>query len=103
MINYQWSILEIYGNQAIDKVRFMLKAQDESNTVETEGYHSFSDGVVYKPFAEIKEEDLIVWLEKDTTKDNVNIIKLNLEKQLESLKSSEKADFPWLANTFTIE
>lgn len=103
MINYQWSILEIYGNQAIDKVRYLLKAQDGSNIVETEGYHSFSKGVVYKPFAEIKEEDLVFWLEQDTTKNEVNIIKLNLEKQLESLKSSEKADFPWLANTFTIE
>jgi hypothetical protein len=103
MIQFNWSILEIYGNQTIDKVRYLLKANDDANTVETEGYHSFSKGVVYKPFAEIKEEDLMLWLEQDTTKDEVNIIKLNLEKQLESLKSSEKADFPWLANTFTIE
>jgi hypothetical protein len=103
MIAYQWSILEIFGNQTIDKVRYLLKAEDEKNTVETEGYHSFSEGVVCKPFSEVKEEDLIRWLNQDTTKDEVNIIKLNLEKQLESLKSSEKADFPWLANTFTIE
>jgi hypothetical protein len=104
MINYEWLVLEIYSNNDnIHQVRFMLKAKDEKNTVETEGYHLFSEGVVYKPFAEIKEEDLIRWLEQDTTKDEVNIIKLNLEKQLKSLKSSEKADFPWLANTFTIE
>jgi len=103
MTQFNWSILEIYGNQTIANVRYLLKAQDESNTVETEGYHSFSEGVVYKPFAEIKEEDLIRWLEQDTTKNEVNIIKLNLEKQLESLKSSEKADFPWETNTFSIE
>jgi hypothetical protein len=103
MINFNWSILEVFGNQGIEKVRYLLKASDNTNVVETEGYHSFSEGVVYKPFAEIKEEDLIRWLEKDTTKDEVNIIKLNLEKQLESLKSSGKANFPWLANTFTIE
>jgi hypothetical protein len=103
MINYQWSILEVFCNANITKVRYLLKAEDEVNIVETEGYHSFSEGVVYKPFEEIKEEDLMRWLDKDTTKDEVNIIKLNLEKQLESLKSSEKADFPWLANTFTIE
>jgi hypothetical protein len=103
MIDYQWQILEIFGNQDISKVRFLLKAQNETNTVETEGYHQFSEGVVCKPFAEIKEEDLIRWLEQDTTKDEINIIKLNLEKQLESLKSSDKASFPWLANTFTIE
>ena len=103
MIDYKWAIMEVFGNETIDKVRYLLKAQDEQNIVETEGYHQFSEGVVYKPFAEIKEEDLIRWLDQDTTKDEVNIIKLNLEKQLESLKSSEKADFPWLANTFTIE
>jgi hypothetical protein len=103
MITYKWSILEVFGDQTISKVRFQLKAQDEQNTVETEGYHEFSEGVVYKPFAETKEEDLIRWLDQDTTKNEVNIIKLNLEKQLESLKSSEKADLPWLANTFTIE
>jgi hypothetical protein len=102
-MEYNWSILEIFGNQTITKVRYLLKAQDETNTVETEGYHQFSEGVVCKPFAEIKEEDLIRWLDQDTTKDEINIIKLNLDKQLESLKSSDKADFPWLANTFTIE
>lgn len=104
MINYEWSVLEVFTEkETLLQVRFILKAQDEINTVETEGYHSFSQGVVYKPFAEIKEEDLIRWLEQDTTKDEVNIIKLNLKKQLESLKNSGKADFPWLANTFTIE
>ena len=103
MIAYQWSILEIFGNQTIDKVRYLLKAEDEKNTVETEGYHSFSEGVVCKPFSEVKEEDLIRWLEQDTTKDDVNIIKLNLEKQLEALKNSKKSEFPWLVDTFTIE
>jgi hypothetical protein len=102
MINYTWSILEVFGNQTIEKVRYLLKAQDETNTVETEGYHSFSEGTVVKPYAEIKEEDLIRWLDQDTTKDEINIIKLNLDRQLELLKSSDKADFPWLANTFTI-
>jgi hypothetical protein len=104
MITYKWSILEVFGDQTIAKVRYLLKAQDEQNTVETEGYHQFSKGAVCKPFAEIKEEDLIRWLDQDTTKDEINIIKLNLEKQLESLKSnSDKVNFPWLANTFTIE
>jgi hypothetical protein len=103
MITYKWSILEVFGTQAIAKVRYLLKAQDEQNTVETEGYHQFSEGVVCKPFDEIKEEDLIRWLDQDTTKDEINIIKLNLEKQLELLKSSDRVNFPWLANTFTIE
>jgi hypothetical protein len=104
MTQFNWSILETYGDgKTITKVRYFVKAIDETNTVESEGYHSFSEGVICKPLKELKEEDLTRWVEQDTTKDEVNIIKLNLEKQLESLKSSEKADFPWLANTFTIE
>ena len=104
MPQFKWSILETFGDgQTITKVRYFVVATDEVNAVESEGYHSFSEGVICKPLEEIKEEDLIRWLEQDTTKDEVNIIKLNLEKQLESLKSSEKVNFPWLANTFTIE
>jgi hypothetical protein len=102
VISYQWSILEAFGDQTIVKVRYLLKAQDESNTVETEGYHSYFEGSVCKPFDEIKEEDLIRWLDQDTTQDEVNIIKLNLKKQLEALKTSKKIEFPWESNTFTI-
>jgi hypothetical protein len=103
MITYTWSILEIFGDQTITKVRYLLKAQDEQNTIETEGYHQFSEGVVCKPLSETKEEDLIRWLDQDTTKDDVNAIKSNLEKQLEALKNSQKIEFPWEINTFTVE
>jgi hypothetical protein len=103
MITYKWSILEIFGDQTIAQVRYLLKAQDEQNTVETEGYHEFSEGMVCKPFDEIKEEDLIRWIEQDTTKDEINPIKSNLEKQLEALKNSKKVNFPWEINTFTVE
>jgi hypothetical protein len=103
MITYTWSILEIFANnEQIEKVKYLLKAQDESNTVETEGYHCFSEGAIFKPFAEIKEENLIAWLDRDTTQDDINIIKLNLENQLEALKTSKKVAPPWEADTFTI-
>jgi len=102
MISYKWSILEVFGDQTITKVRYLLKAENESNTVETEGYHSYFEGSVCKPFDEIKEEDLIRWLDQDTTQNDVNIIKLNLENQLEALKTSKKIEFPWENNTFTI-
>jgi hypothetical protein len=101
-MNFEWLILETFGDQTITKVRYLLKAQDETNTVETEGEHTFLEGTIVKPYSEIKEEDLIRWLEQDTTKDDINIIKLNLENQLEALKNSKKIDFPWEANTFTI-
>jgi hypothetical protein len=102
MITYTWSILEIFGDQTITKVRYLLKAQDEQNTVETEGEHTFLEGTIIKPVSEIKEDDLTRWVEQDTTQDEVNIIKLNLENQLEALKTSKKIEFPWENNTFTI-
>jgi hypothetical protein len=104
MISYTWKILEVFSdNELIEKVRYLLTAKDEKNVVETEGYHDFFEGTIVKPYSEIKEEDLIRWIEQDTTKDDVNIIKLNLENQLQALKNSKKTEFPWLANTFTIE
>jgi hypothetical protein len=103
MITYKWSVLEVFGDKTITKVHYLLKAQDEQNIVETEGYHLFSKGVVCKPIAEIKEEDLTCWLDQDTIKDNVNAIKLNLENQLESLKNDKKVNFPWETNTFNVE
>jgi hypothetical protein len=102
MIAYTWSILETFGNENITKVRYLLKAQDEQNAVETEGYHEYSEGLVCKHLSKIKESDLIGWLESDTIKDDVNAIKLNLENQLEALKTSKKIAFPWEAETFTI-
>jgi hypothetical protein len=102
MITYNWSILEVFGDEVITKVRYLLKAHNETNTVETEGYHEFSKEIFLKPISEIKESDLIGWLETDTTKNDLNIIKLNLENQLETLKTSKKIAFPWEANTFTI-
>ena len=102
MITYKWSILEIFGDQTITKVRYLLKAQDEQNTVETEGEHTFLEGTIIKPLSEIKEDDLTRWIEQDTTQEEVNLIKSNLENQLEALKKSKKIDFPWETNTFNI-
>ena len=104
MFNDKWSILEVFGDgQTITKVRYFVEATDEINTVQTEGEHTFKEGTVYKPWEEIKEENLIAWVQQDTMKDDVNIIKLNLEKQLNLLKTNEKIEFPWLSSTFSIE
>jgi len=102
MIKFTWSILEVYGDNTVSKVRYTLKAQDEQSIVATEGYHEYSEGLVCKPLSEIKESDLIGWLESDTIKDGVNAIKSNLENQLEALKTNKKVAFPWETDTFTI-
>jgi hypothetical protein len=99
---FKWTILETFGDKTITKVRYLLKVQDEANIVETEGSHEFSEGLVCKPLSEIKESDLIGWIESDTTQDGINPIKLNLQKQLEALKTSKKIAFPWESDTFTI-
>jgi hypothetical protein len=103
MISYKWSILEVFSEDGkITQAKFHLKASDAENSVDTEFLHTYKDGSVVKPYAETKEEDLIRWAEQDTTQDEVNPIKLNLENQLKALKSSKKSEFPWLADTFTV-
>jgi hypothetical protein len=100
-MNFQWKILEISAEAK--SVRYLLNATDGVNTVSSEGNHTFSDGLINKNFSEIKESDLIGWLESDTTKDDVNALKLNLENQLKTLEIAKKVDFPWLIDTFMVE
>ena len=96
---FNWKILSI--SEACKSVHYSLIATDGVNTVETQGNHIFADGTVNIEFDKIKEHNIIEWLEKDTTKDDVNAIKLNLKNQLKTLVSNKKIDFPWLADTFT--
>jgi hypothetical protein len=101
---FTWKILELFANNdKLNAVRYLLSGTDGQVTVGSEGTHTFSDEIVNKPLSEIVESDIVQWLEKDTTHDDVNAIKLAVENQLKSLKTSEKVDFPWLAGTFTIE
>lgn len=100
---FTWKILELFsnGNELIS-VRYLLSGTDEGNTIESEGNHTFSDGIVNKQLDQIVESDIVQWLEKDTTQDDVNAIKLAIEKQFQSIENVKKVDFPWLAGTFTI-
>jgi hypothetical protein len=101
---FTWKILELFANNnTLIEVRYLLSGTDGKNTVQSEGKHFFSKGIVNKSLDQIVESDILQWLEKDTTHDDVNAIKLAVENQLKNLETSEKVDFPWLANTFTIE
>ena len=100
MINYQWTILELFANNnELVAVDYLLSGSDGVNTVKTQGKHHFQ--LVNKSLADIVESDIVQWIEKDTTIDDVNPIKLAIENQLKD--SVKKVDFPWLAGTFTIE
>jgi len=104
MTNFKWKFTELFANNDnLVKVKYLLTGTDGTNTVESEGNHEFSIGVVNKSLADIVESDLVQWIEKDTIKDDVNLIKLAIENQLKAIESTKKVDFPWLANTFTVE
>jgi hypothetical protein len=104
MIDYNWTILELFANNGqLTSVRYLLTGTDGDVTVDSEGKHTFSDGIVNKTLSNIVEQDILQWIEKDTTNDGVNLIKLAVENQLKRLQIEQKVDFPWLAGTFTIE
>jgi hypothetical protein len=100
---FTWKILELFGNEnQLISVRYLLSGSDGKVTVQSEGKHTFSNGIANKSLDQIVESDIVQWLEKDTTQDEVNPIKLAIENQLKTLNTEQKVDFPWLAGTFTI-
>jgi hypothetical protein len=101
---FTWKILELFANDnKLVGVRYVLSGNNGKNTVESEGKHTFTNGIANKPLDQIVESDITQWLEKDTTNDGVNAIKLAVENQLKAIEKVKKVDFPWLAGTFTIE
>jgi hypothetical protein len=103
MIAYKWNYLELFANdQQLTEVRYLLTGTEGKQSVSSEGAHQFKPGTVTKNLSDIVESDLWQWIEKDTTQDGVNPIKLAIENQLNALNNTKKVDFPWLAGTFTI-
>ena len=103
MNNFTWSFLQLFANgDELKSVEYLIQGTDGQITIESKGNHEFSPGIVNKPLSEIVETDLIQWIEKDTTHDEVNLIKLAIENQINSFENTKKVDFPWLAGTFTI-
>lgn len=101
---FTWKIIELFANNnKLTSVRYLLSGTEGTFTVNTEGKHEFNADTVNKTLSETSEANIIEWLEKDTTVDGVNTIKLAVENQLKNLETSKKVDFPWLAGTFTIE
>jgi hypothetical protein len=104
MISYKWKILEVFADgELITHVRYHLTGSDEENSVATEGEYTFDKPNLIKPFAEVQEKDIIFWLQQETSKSEPNLIKLNIENQLNGLKGSKKVEFPWETETFTIQ
>ena len=91
---YTWKILELFAEAK--SVHYFVLATDGKITVEQEGNYVYPDGVVNLPLEQIKEFNLIDWIDKTA-------IELNLENQLNAINLNNKIEFPWLANTFTPE
>ena len=101
---FTWKILELFANDdKLTAVRYLLSGTDGKITVSSEGKHEFKDGTVNKSLSETVESDILQWIEKDTTQGDINLIKLAIENQLKAIENAKKVDFPWLANTFTVE
>lgn len=102
MINFKWNII---GINAVDGVvthaKYRLTASDDVNTVETEGNWTITKTPTSIPVSDLLEKDIIQILESDMVIDGVNQVKSNLENQLAEIKSDNKIELPWLANTFT--
>ena len=96
MTTYQWKISEISAEEGIIlHAKYHVTATYEDVSVETEGNWWFSDKIVKKPFDQVQEQDIAQWIEKESIQDGVSTIKSGLDKQIASLKNSNKSYLPW--------
>lgn len=99
-MKFTWKLNKLFSEgEKVLGVHYTLTLSDDIYLVETEGEHTFKEGTVNIPYLEIKEYNLLDWLNKDITEEN--LIKPNLEAQLNALKNPKNNKLPWLANTFT--
>jgi len=101
-MNFIWKILEISANNdLITHAKYSVSAQNGDNSVETEGNWWFSNPVIKTPFSEVTEEMVASWIEQETMKDGINLIKSRLEEQLNAIKNNKIVVAPWLPQVFT--
>jgi hypothetical protein len=99
-MKFTWKLFKVFAEgESIIGVHYGLTLSDDEYSVMAEGNHTFKEGTVNIPYEDIKEYNLFDWLNKDITEDN--LIKSNLENQMNLLKNPQNNKLPWLANTFT--
>jgi hypothetical protein len=100
----QWSIT---GTQAQDGLilcaKYHVTAKEDDLSVGTEGYWTFDSPKLSVPFDQVTEEMIVAWIEKETMRDGVCVIKSRLQEQLNSLSKSQFTPPPWQPQTFTVE
>jgi len=104
MTNFVWNILEISSeNDVIFHAKYKVTANNDDHSVETEGNWWFNNPTLKVPFNEVTEEMVCSWIEQETMKDGINLIKSRLEEQLENLTISKNVVAPWLPQVFIPE
>jgi len=102
MTIYTWKILEISAeNNVITHAKYKVSLTDQDKTVETEGNWWFNGTEIKVPFEQVTEEMVASWIEQETMKDGVNLIKSRLEEQLNVVNSNKTVIAPWLPQVFT--
>ena len=101
-MKYTWSILDISAKDGlITHAKYKVSLTNQDQTVETEGNWWFQGAEVKVPFDQVTEEMVAFWIEQETIKDGVNLIKSRLEEQLNELNNQDAVVAPWLPQVFT--
>lgn len=101
-MNYKWSILDISAKDGlITHAKYKVELSDQDQIVETEGNWFFDKPVLKVPFDKVTEEMVCSWIEQETMKDGVNLIKSRLEEQLNELNKASSVIPPWMPQVFT--
>jgi len=101
-MNYKWSILDISANNGfITHAKYKVILTDQDQVVETEGNWWFNGTESKVPFEQVTEEMVASWIEEETMKDGINLIKSRLEEQLNVINSKKTVIAPWLPQVFT--
>ena len=103
-MEYKWKILEIFAKDTvITGCKYHLTGSEDELSVETEGNYYFNEPSEKVPFADVTEQMIADWLEKEAIFDGKNHIKLGVETQINALKTHKPIVAPWLSDTFTVE
>lgn len=101
-MKFTWKILDISANgNLITHAKYKVDLSDKENIVETEGNWWFVNPVAKVPFDQVTEEMVAFWIEQETMKDGVNLIKSRLEEQLNELNKQSTVIAPWMPQVFT--
>lgn len=101
-MNFIWKILEISAiDGLITHAKYKVELSNQDQIVETEGNWWFANPTLKVSFSDVTEEMVASWIEQETMKDGINLIKSRLEEQLNELNKQDTVVAPWLPQVFT--